>query len=162
MAIDSQQFRILVVQPTLLYLDPEIPNSQVAEELLMFTVAHESNMGGYLKQLGGPALSVFMIERPTFDWLTKNVLSRPPDSANWPLIRSKISMLTVRGKHDETIHNLQYATAIARLRYFVAKEPLPTTITPGNLASYWAKHYQTTNDPRKISQAIFDYTRYVH
>jgi len=163
MAIDSQQFRLLVVRPVLYQLDPEIRYSPVAEELLMFTVAHESDMGRYLKQLGGgPALSVFMIEKPTFNWLFNSVLTRPAEpKVNWPNIRLKVHDITTKGTHDETIWNLQFATAIARLRYFVVKEPLPATTSAQALGDYWGRNYQTTNDPKKIREAIRDYLRYI-
>lgn len=106
---------------------------------------------------------MYMIEAPTFNWLYNSVLSRPAEpNINWPNIRLKVrGLTTTKGAHEETIWNLQFATAMARLRYFVVKEPLPTIISPDALADYWGRNYQTTNDPKKIREAIQDYLRYI-
>jgi len=46
--------------------------SRDAEELLMLTAAVESNLGYYIKQVGGgPALGIFQCEPDTLDWVKK-------------------------------------------------------------------------------------------
>lgn len=161
MGIHPGQFREFVVRPVLKHLDPEIPYSEVAEELLMLTVAHESDMGTYLRQYPqGPARSVYQIERATFAWLV-DYLSAPSQAK----LRAKFSACNSNmGLYfDELAWNLALATAYARLRYWVAPDPLPIDKKDVKaLATYWGKHYQTTNDPVKIAEAIKDYKAFVY
>ena len=74
MSFDARQFRECIIRPTLRALEPEIPHSLVAEELLMLTAAHESHLGTYLKQKGGPALGIYQMEPATYRDLHENFL----------------------------------------------------------------------------------------
>lgn len=160
MAFQPRQFRELVVRPVLKHLNPDIPYSTVAEELIMFTVAHESDMGTYLTQYpkNGPARGISMIEENTFNWLVAVLTSKPN-------LQAKLQELAAEKTFSfkELDWNLALAVAFARLRYTVIKEPLPIVETgTKGLAKYWAKWYQTTNDPVKIAEAIRDYERFVY
>eukprot|EP01006_Ploeotia_vitrea_P010228 TRINITY_DN26537_c0_g1_i1.p3 TRINITY_DN26537_c0_g1~~TRINITY_DN26537_c0_g1_i1.p3 ORF type:complete len:102 (-),score=2.31 TRINITY_DN26537_c0_g1_i1:1187-1492(-) len=58
MPINAEQLRTLVVQPVLAALD--LSASDVAENLIMGTAAHESHLGDYIKQVGGgPDIGIF-------------------------------------------------------------------------------------------------------
>lgn len=63
--MDYNQFRELVVEPTLFYANEVIPYTEEAVDLLMMTAAHESNGCSYIKQINGPALGVYQMEPST-------------------------------------------------------------------------------------------------
>lgn len=139
--IDNGQLREHVIRPVLKYLDPVIPYSLTAENLLMGTCAQESKMGTYLVQLGdGPALSIFQMEPATHDDIWDNFLLYNPEIAN------KIACLssTNNASHAvELIGNLSYAAAMVRVHYFRRPESLPYGNGVPGLASYWKCHYNT-------------------
>lgn len=121
--INAKQLRELVIQPTLRYLDPEIPYSEDAVELLMMTAAHESHLGTYIAQVNGPALGIYQMEPATEDDIFDNFLK-----FNYKLA-VKIEYL----KSDfyepvvpDLISNLVYSTAMARVHYYRVPEALPT------------------------------------
>jgi len=75
MPIDALQLRHEIIRPVLKHLDPVIPYSMAAENLLMGTCAQESRMGQFLVQLdNGPAKGVFQMEPDTHDDIYKNFL----------------------------------------------------------------------------------------
>lgn len=48
-----------------------------AVELLMLTAATESNLGCYIKQVGGgPALGIFQCEPNTYDWAQTKTMEK--------------------------------------------------------------------------------------
>lgn len=122
MSINTTQFRELVVRPTLQYLDTEIKYSEEAEDLLILTAAHESNMGEYLKQINGPALGVYQMEPATLIDIWDNYLDHRQELA------STVEVLC-EGLHywepEGLITNLMYATAMARIHYYRVPEALP-------------------------------------
>lgn len=140
MSIDFSQLRDYVVRPVLKHLDPEIPYSENAENLVLGTIAQESH-GSYLKQLGrGPALGIIQMEPATHDDIWDNYLTYRD------ALTSKIDELELphwlglRGP-GELVGNLYYATAMCRVHYFRKPGAIPGTI--GGLAAYWKKHYNT-------------------
>lgn len=57
--------------------------SDNAVELLMLTVAIESNLGHYIKQVGnGPALGIFQCEPNTYDWVQTKTMEKYEKWAN--------------------------------------------------------------------------------
>lgn len=160
MAFQPKQFRTLVVRPVLKHLDPEIPYSTQAEELIMFTIAHESDMGTFLAQYpkDGPAKGISMIEEKTFNWLVEKLWLKPD-------LQEKFRKLSI--SYDflfkELSWNLALAVAFARLRYYAVPEELPLANDGAwGLARYWGKYYQTTSDPIKLNEAVRDYKRFVY
>lgn len=137
--IDSFQLRELIIVPTLEYLDPEIPFSDAAVELLMMTAAHESLLGTYIKQVGGPALGIYQMEPAT----EKDI------KANFLKYNDELNALVVRDLHinspriKDLVHNLAYATAMARVHYYRDKEALPTFNDIEGLAKYAKRVYNT-------------------
>lgn len=158
MTIDSHQFRELVTG-VLKYLDPEIPFSEEAVELLMLTAATESHMGRWIKQVRGPALGVFQMEPRTEQDLWR-YLDRHTD------LRRKIVSLhgTMPVGSDyslDPLHfNLAYQVAIARLHYWRKPGALPESHEVGRLADYWKKHYNTYLGKGEPAKAIEYYKRY--
>lgn len=145
--IDAKQLRELVIRPTLQYLNPEIPYSKDAENLLMMTAAHESLLGTYLKQVNGPALGIYQMEPATHEDIHNNYVSH----------RDRLDLLlwTLVGEDDQyllnvLVCNLKYATAMARVHYYRVPSKLPTREDyPSHnayvmaLAEYAKKYYNT-------------------
>ena len=153
-AIYMRHLRDLVVRPTLKALHPEIPYSQNAECLVMETIAHESGVEAYLNQYpDGPARGIAQIEEPTFFWL------KDLTSTRYQSLGTKLFQLFGEPEHDQLSARMDLSVAFCRLRYFIVKEPIPDTLE--GRASYWARYYQTTNDPQKIQNYIDDAKRYL-
>jgi hypothetical protein len=116
--------------------------------LLLATCAQESEMGKYIKQLGGgPALSIFQTEPLTerdcwtnhinFDPVLKAyMLSLLPDHARGD------DVLSIKLREQCLITNLEYAIAIARLIYYRSSTPMPTTY---NVKDYWEFYKEVYN-----------------
>lgn len=142
MSFNPDQFRELVIRPTLKYLEPEIPYSEEAEDLLFMTAAHESRLGTYLKQINGPALGVYQMEPATHDDIWANFL-KYQDKIFWVID-------DLRHGSNNLVLDLRYATAMARVHYFRVKEALPKKDKFSTYASYlkalseYAKKYYNT------------------
>ena len=142
MSFYHRQFRELIIRPSLQALHDVIPYSEEAEDLLFMTAAHESRLGTYLKQINGPALGVYQMEPATHNDIWDNFLTYR---------ESIIDCLRYYFPHPiEMIHDLQYATAMARVHYFRVKEALPKKSDYANpmqylpaLARYAKKYYNT-------------------
>ena len=121
--------------------------SEAATNLLLGTAAQESSFGKYLRQLNnGPALSIFQIERPTFNWLKDT-------------FKKKFKLDDV--EFEEIEWNLKKAIVFCRLRYFVVPHPLPDADDINALAAYWKKYYNTALGAGKIEEFISNYKKYV-
>jgi len=155
MGLYFPQFDKLVLMPTLTKLSPEIPDSAVGRLLVAETLWHESDGLYNLAQVpwNGPGTGLCMYEEPTFMWITRAwLLEKKP--ALWQKFET-IAVSWPEIAFEEVIWNLQLAVALCRVRYFVVKDPLPS-LDDGiqARARYWGEHYQTQNDPWKISQYI--------
>ena len=135
--IDPQQFRDLVICPSLQSIGLW---SQSAEQLLLATAIAESGLRS-LKQIAGPALSVYQIEPATHDDIWVNFLRSQKELAGY------VRRLRLRSWHprlvDQLVLNLAYATAMARLVYYRRPEPLPKAGDLVGMAEYWKAHYNT-------------------
>ena len=153
--MDPEHFRMYVVRPTLEYLEPEIPYSKSAENLLVGTAAHESRLK-YLHQIQGPAKGVFQIEPATADDIWDNYLAFRPDLAS--KVRGLASQKFPVGKNEQLITNLAYATAMARLKYWRSPSSLPHD--PDDvfgLAQLWKAVYNTELGAGTVDQFIAHY-----
>ena len=74
--MDVKQFKDLIVEPVLHAMGMY---SESAVNLLLMTVAHESRMGHYIAQVGGPALGVYQIEPTTARDVVMRYLSTRKD-----------------------------------------------------------------------------------
>jgi len=147
MSFDPKHYRELVNRPALKELNLW---SLSAEELLMLTLAVESDFGKYLRQNGrdgnyGVGRSPLSIEPDTFKWL-KMVFSH---------------LIPERATPDDLITDLKLATKIARLRYRVVKEELPRHDDIRGLAEYWKKWYNASPNGGTVEEAIRKYKLYV-
>lgn len=139
--MNAKQLRELVIRPILQHLEPSIPYSETAVELLMMTAAHESHLGEYIAQVGGPALGIYQMEPATENDIHTNYLFH-----RWRLDDCVTVYMT--GQEDELVWNMKYATAMARVHYFRVPEPLPegslqNEETIRKLAAYAKKYYNT-------------------
>lgn len=160
MAINTEQLRKYVIQPSLSIIDLYSPE---AEELLVLTAAQESHSGTYLHQLGGgPACGIFQMEPATHDDIYKNYLKYKG------ALLSKIESLdlvsfrgTGVGTAEEMCGNLYYAAAMCRVHYLRVKEPLPAHTNLKGIARYWKDHYNTAQGAGTVREAIDNYNRFV-
>lgn len=148
MGLHVKQFKKLILDPTLDYFSPEINNSNCAKLLTLETIWHESGGLIYLAQFpyNGPAKGICQMEKPTFEWLVDFYMGNS-------LIYPKFSTIFGKPSFDDLIWNLKLCVAMCRIRYYVMPNPLPEDNIQAR-AKYWGQHFQTTNDPVKISQYI--------
>lgn len=143
MSFDKKQFRDLVtriLQEFNLY-------SEAAVNLLLGTAAQESYSGTYLRQISGPALGIFQMERPTFDWLKDTYKKK------YPILETTI--------FEMLEWDLRLAILMARLRYRVVREALPDPQDLEGLGKYWKKYYNTPLGKGTVEEFLRNYARYV-
>ncbi|MHC8494001.1 hypothetical protein ACTU44_14995 [Thalassospira sp. SM2505] len=166
MPINSEQLRTMIVRPVLAALD--LPASDVAENLLLGTAAHESHLGDYIKQVGGgPAMGIYQMEPATLDDCYVNYL----DYSSRAALKAKVDAFlgpqpaATDGSPDKAgqlASNLAYATAMCRIRYYRAPGALPSDPNDLNsLAAYWKQYYNTPLGAGTVEQFIADYNRYL-
>ena len=137
--VDLQQFRDIIVIPTLQVLDL---HSDAAVELLLGTAIQESRIM-YLKQLGGgPALGFFQMEPATHADIWDNYLKYNRD------LQVKVSLTASRDPDTRPpaillASNLWYAAAMCRVHYWRRPEALPQAGDVEGMAAYWKEHYNT-------------------
>lgn len=97
--------------------------------VLMMIAAHESGRGKYRRQMkaDSPALSLWQIERPTFDTVVKF-------SARWPEYARRGGYDPARVKFEDIEHDDKLACIVARARLSMDIKPLPKT--PAAAAAY--------------------------
>lgn len=151
----------------LFHLQPEIPHSYAARELLMLTCATESHLGRYLMQNKGPARGIFQMEPATERCIHANYLRYHLE------LRDKVDALyptsdAVASQVSQMIFNIPYQIAMARIHYRRVPKPLPKVIRPTtgftimvgeiyDLAAYWKQFYNTPLGKGTIKKAIDDY-----
>lgn len=127
--INITQLRELVVRPTLSYLDPDIPYSEDAVELILMTYVHEGIVGNttYLKQKNGPALSPFQMESVTYHDHWDNFLAyRPPlEDKLDKMLPQDGPVPPEKGMPLDLVTNLAFAVAMVRVHYYRVPEALP-------------------------------------
>lgn len=164
MSLNLSQLREYVVVPALQQLGMY---SLAAEQLVLGTIAQESQ-GSYLKQLGkGPALGLIQMEPATHKDLWLNFIKYKR------AIRYALLMMTsdsvdesydVNGwpDHVALIWNLRYAIAMCRVHYYRRPEALPKANDIKALGLYWKNHYNTSLGAGTVEEFInhFPYKLY--
>lgn len=155
--MNPEQFISLIIKPTLKKLAEYNPAmlSQEAADLLLCTAAHESHLGEYIKQVNGPALGVYQIEPATNKSLWDDFILVPSRRNFAQMMYSELPTSSKYPYADQLMTNLTYQTIMARLKYWIAPEPIPK-LGLHSLADYWGKYYQSTSDPAKIEKFIKD------
>ena len=96
--------------------------SDEALQTLMIIAAHESMRGRYRRQMkaDNPALSLWQIERPTFDTVMEF-------SARWPDYAKRCGYDPALVKFEDIEHDDKLSCVVARARLSMDKKPLPKT-----------------------------------
>ena len=135
--LNIADLRALVIRPTLQALALYSP---AAENLLVATHLQEAGTGELRQMGGGPALGIYQMEPATHDDCWANWLAYRKDLA------AKIEAFLAPGpsRHEQLVWNLAYASALTRVRYARAAEPLPADPDDAAaLGAYWKAHYNT-------------------
>lgn len=162
--LDHRQLRELIVD-VLKDMEPEVPYSDAAVELLMLTAAVESNLGTYLEQVRGPALGIFQMEPATVKDIWDTDMSKSND--NFLSYRPKLEKLANQYyNHNWTLDlnmrgNLPYQILMARMKYLRSPKPLPSATNKRALAAMWKEVYNTYLGKGTIEKAIQKYDEFV-
>lgn len=144
--LDVNQFREYVIRPTLLDLGMW---SEAAEDLMLGTAVTESHLTYLVQHDDGPAKGVYQIEWNTAsDILNRYLRIIAKDDTVYRFAETtgydmRLGTLDKRTVNSELITNLKFATAVARLRYYMVPEPLPEVGDLEGYARYWKKYYNT-------------------
>ena len=159
----AKQFRELIIRPALEAIGLW---SQAAENLVLGTAIHESGNFKYIRQVGGgPALSFYQIEPATADDIcrrylrTRSAVAHNIAKACWPHLANPplFSHLAMKEINNLLLTDLRFSTILCRLKYYLAKPPLPDADDIENLAAYWGAHYQSQSNPVKMNQWATSY-----
>lgn len=157
--ISVRQFRDLVIRPTLEMLGgPQ--NSEAAVRLLLATAIHESRLT-YLAQISGPALGVYQMEPATHDDIW-TYLNRPRTGESSPWLLSRVlAVVASTSDASRMVHDLRYATVMARIHYWRVPEPLPDAEDASGMAVYWKRYYNTELGAGTENQFLSAYYRFM-
>lgn len=160
--IDATQLREYIVRPTLRFLDPEIPYSLAAENLLLGTAAQESKMGRWIDQLApgpGPAYGLWQMEAATYSDHWRTFLQYRFD------LQNKISKLVIPAEvvldAAEMAGNLYLAAAMCRVHYRRRREQLPHASDVAGMGYYWKTYYNTHLGQGTIEEFVKSYIELV-
>lgn len=135
--------------------------SVAAEQLILGTIAVESDMGSNLVQMGGgPALGICQIEPATAQDLLYRYLARREDiDLRFQRAFQVVNDIDLQwGQIDiekiklKLISDLRFQVGLCRLRYWVVPAPLPQ---PGDvlaLAQYWKSYYNTSGGQGSVAK----------
>ena len=154
--MDAKQFRELIVRPTLKDMDMW---SEAAENLMMGTATQESRLD-YLKQLGGgPALSLFQIEPATHKDVWRYLKLRPELEKVVRKFASQMYADLPQVPDDELVYNLRYATAIARIKFWMIPEAMPPANDIVALGKYYKVYYNTIHGKATVDEFVHNYPK---
>lgn len=166
MGINAAQLRRYVVRPTLERMTMAGP---AAERLVMGTIAVESDMGCFVRQMGGPACGIGQMEPATAADLLFRYLNGRDDVARrfqnaFSLINdTKISWqnVPINTILNKLTGDLAFSVAMIRLRYWVDPEPLPSYLDLTGLALYWKRIYNTGQGAGTIADFTTKFKRHL-
>ena len=134
-------------------------HSLQAEQLMIGTLICETNFD-YLRQVQGPALGIYQIEPAThndikryLNRLDKNELKEHVLTACYYICHPPDSAL---------IHNLAYATVIARLKYAMNPKRLPIAGDVRSQAQYYKDIYNTAKGGGSVDRYIDLYSKHIN
>ncbi|KXV20663.1 hypothetical protein [Gluconobacter japonicus] len=144
--LNLAQIKNEIVRPTLDYLGL---GGNAAVNLLTGTALAESDTT-YLRQIGGgPALGLWQMEPATHDDCWVNFLCFPAQSR----LSTKLEAMLAPDlpRQQQLITNLRYACAMARIRFYRVREPLPAADDPAGMSQYHKRWY---NSPLGAANAL--------
>lgn len=132
--------------------------SDEAVELIAGTIAQESDMGEYLRQIRGPALGICQMEPATHKDIYDNFLKYRP------CLREKLEQLCSDyngAAAEEMVGNLYYSVAMCRVHYFRVPKKLPKVGDLKGQAAYWKRWYNTPLGHGTEGQYIKSFERHI-
>jgi len=156
LAASSDLNLIDVIDDVLFELEPIIHYNQTAKELLLLTVAVESDCGANTESLNG-SIGWFQILPSTLK-----------ETEKW----AKTHMLEWKLKKLREKSEIHYHAAIARIYYFKCKMDLPKVkwvkngrgkmdeLSISEIAKFWKKFYNTCEGSGTVKTAIYKYKLY--
>lgn len=149
------QFRKLIIQRTLEDLNMY---SLDAAELLVFTCATESDGGSFLHQVNGPALGIYQMEPATYNDIWQNHIYHEPKLALILFTSFSVSRMP---SEERLIHDLRYATAMARIHYERVAERLPDAKNLTAIWKYYKQYYNTSEGQADPLKAFLKYNAFI-
>jgi len=150
--INHRHLRELIIRPALKAVDLW---SESAEQLLLMTCAQESLGGTYLKQIKGPALSIYQMEPATYNCIWNDYFfgteKKDEDKRCIPM-DSRLSTKILRYVRkplgtvpdiDIMVRDLGYASVMCRAHFVRFSEPLPAANDLDGMFKYYKKYYNT-------------------
>ena len=132
--------------------DAGLPASPAAVELLTMIAAHESGGFLYVRQISGPALGLYQMERPAFRDVQRYIAVRPERFGH------------LIDLEDVTFPYLNFdqrlATQAARIYLMMEPEPLPHPDDCVGLARYCKTHWNTPAGKATEDDYLSDFERY--
>ena len=143
MNTQARQYQLYIVRPVLSHMGVKF-EGLAAERLLVGTMLTESG-GGFIDQkqkandVLGPAVGLWQMEKITHDDIWTNYLGHRIE------LHQRIGGLLSPWprKFEQLAGNNFYACAMARLKYWRAKFPLPDADDLEGLANYWKMVYNS-------------------
>lgn len=134
--MDAHQLRHEIVRPALQLIGMYSP---AAECLVMGTAAQESRLA-YVRQIKGPALSLWQMEPATHDDIWQHWLVYKPD-----VQQDVLAAIYVNTPPDaeRLVWDLRYGAIMCRLHYRRQPEALPAPDDIWSMAAYWKRTYNT-------------------
>lgn len=116
--------------------------------MIIETACVESNCGEYIKQINGPACSIFQIEPRTANDIIANFITNN---------KTRIDNFSKLYNRNLTLEqnlctNLMFAIFMCRMFYLRVKEPIPSTVELR--AKYWKKYYNTKKGKGTVEKYI--------
>lgn len=158
--IEAGQLLTHVIRPVLYYLHEStgLPmDGKSAEMILIGTQAHESHGHHWLTQHpAGPARGGYQMEIATHEWLWSDYLARRKDIA-----KAILAMVPENGNTaDRMVYDMAYATAMARVRYWIVPAPLPEPDNIMAMAKYYKRYWNTKHGAATEEAFIHDFRKY--
>lgn len=160
--LNNKQFRQAILIPALESIGLYTPS---AEELLVATMAHESQGGTYVIQSaangeiftkGGKG--IYQIETPTYYEVCLKLKQNTP-------LKDKV-LTSCRfadiPPFEELIWNLRFATIIARINYARFAEPLPPANDLTKIWGYYKKYWNSFKGSATEDAFKTNYLRFTH
>ena len=129
--------------------------SERAENLLVMTMAHESNGGYYLDQDSGPAIGVYQMEEATFNDIWRRYLFGRPELEAKIMSACNLHHIPDAG---EMAGNLYLATAMARVFYCRVYTKIPDDLQ--EMAQYCKKYWNTEEGKATADQYYGAYLKF--
>jgi hypothetical protein len=153
--INIAQFRQEILTPALSLLKQY---SADAMELLVFTCATESKGGTYLRQIKGPALGIFQMEPFTYNDIWQNYIRKKNDISL--LLGTHFNAFSMPDER-RMIHDLFFATAMARIFYLRIPAKLPNKEDIDGIWEYYKEYYNTEHGKATKDESIKAYYAFI-